>query len=365
MRKLIAVVVLAGLLAGVSVADDPQAKQDTPKKAEVTLKVGDPAPALKADKWLQGDEVKAFEPGKVYLVEFWATWCGPCISAMPHLAQLQAEYRDKGVTFIGYTNKDPNNSAEQVEAFVARRGPKLKYTFAYSDGKETHDAWMKAAGKSGIPCSFVVGRDSKLAYIGHPIYLDSVIPKVVDGTWEAEKGMAEVARVTTELFDVNRVVAAKDPGAILKSVEAFEAKYPGMAHAGYFAANRIDALVKLKKTAEATKAAERAVDEGAKWGDVVRLQQVSTALRSEANGDKALAALALKAAEGMVTAAGEKDPMALLNLANTYHAQGDKEKAQEVGKKAVEAASTASAALKRHVEQEVKKLGVGGDGGAN
>ena len=55
---------------------------------------------------------------------------------------------------------------------------------------------MKAAGRNGIPCSFVVGKDSKLAYIGHPIYLDSVIPKVVDGSWEPKEGMAEVGRVT-------------------------------------------------------------------------------------------------------------------------------------------------------------------------
>src|SRR5262245_14420021 len=120
MRKLIAVVVLAGVLAGGSSAD-PQTKQDKPKRPEPTLKVGDPPPPLKADTWLQGNEVKSFEPGKVYLVEFWATWCGPCIMAMPHLAQMQAEYKDKGVTFIGYSHKDPNNSAEQVAAFVAQR----------------------------------------------------------------------------------------------------------------------------------------------------------------------------------------------------------------------------------------------------
>jgi hypothetical protein len=73
MRKLIAVVVLAGLFAGIGAADDPKTEQEKPKRREVTLKVGDPAPALKADKWLQGDEVKAFELGKVYVVEFWAT----------------------------------------------------------------------------------------------------------------------------------------------------------------------------------------------------------------------------------------------------------------------------------------------------
>src|SRR5262249_36414263 len=99
MRNLIAVVALAGLVAGGSMADDPKDKKDV-AVPEVTLKVGDPAPQLKADKWLQGGEVKAFEPGKVYVVEFWATWCGPCISAMPHLAQLQEHYKDK-VTFIG------------------------------------------------------------------------------------------------------------------------------------------------------------------------------------------------------------------------------------------------------------------------
>jgi hypothetical protein len=277
---------------------------------------------------------------------------------------MQAQFKDKGVTFIGYSAQDHNNSAEQVAAFVAKRGPKLKYTFVYADGKETYDAWMTAAGRGGIPCSFVVGKDSKLAYIGHPIYLDSVIPKVVDGTWEAKEGAAEVARVTRELFAVNRVVAGKDPEAILKAIEEFEARHPGMAHAGYFTGQRIGALIKLKKTNEAATAAERAVDEAARWGDVTRLRAVSAALREAAKDDKALSATALKAAEGMVTAAGDKDPMALLNLATTYHALGDKEKAKEVGKKAVEAASKEPAALRRRVEQEAKKLKDEGDGGA-
>jgi hypothetical protein len=83
---------------------------------------------------------------------------------------------------------------------------------------------MTAAGHGGIPCSFVAGKDLKLAYVGHPLYLDSVIPKVVDGTWEAKEVTAEVDRVKKELAGLNRVV--------------------------------IGALVKLKKTNEAKKAAE-------------------------------------------------------------------------------------------------------------
>ena len=62
-----------------------------------------------------------------------------------------------------------------MATFVEKRGPKLGYTFAYADDRETYDAYMKAAGQGGIPCSFVVDKDGKIAYIGHPMYLGLVI----------------------------------------------------------------------------------------------------------------------------------------------------------------------------------------------
>src|SRR4051812_5087620 len=89
-----------------------------------SLKLGDPAPELRVSNWLQGDPVKSFEPGKIYVVEFWATWCAPCIGNMPHLAELQAKYKDQGVTVIAFTSKDiretPGNSEEATAAFVKK-----------------------------------------------------------------------------------------------------------------------------------------------------------------------------------------------------------------------------------------------------
>ena len=89
--------------------------------AEEKLKPGDPAPPLTVSTWLHGAEVKKFEPGQVYVVEFWATWCGPCRQIMPHMGDLQDEYRDKGVTFIGFAS-EANDKEAKVNAFVARQG---------------------------------------------------------------------------------------------------------------------------------------------------------------------------------------------------------------------------------------------------
>ena len=61
----------------------------------VTLHIGDPAPPLGPGRWLKGEPVSAFEPGKVYVVEFWATWCGPCIAAIPHISDLQKQHAPK------------------------------------------------------------------------------------------------------------------------------------------------------------------------------------------------------------------------------------------------------------------------------
>ena len=104
MKRLFAAVAVVGLSAPTASADDPKLSRDG-KEATPSLKVGDPAPALKVGKWLQGDAVTKFEPGKVYVVHFWATWCPPCIGKMPHLADLQARYKGQGVTVISFTSR--------------------------------------------------------------------------------------------------------------------------------------------------------------------------------------------------------------------------------------------------------------------
>ena len=358
MRKLLAAVVAAGL-AVMAVAQEPKAvpaakvqKKEAPKKVEPTLKVGDAAPPLKADKWMQGAEVKALEPGKTYVVEFWATWCGPCIVMMPHMAELQHEYASKGVTFIGFSSKDPNNSQEKVVSFVEKRGPKLGYTFAYQDSRETNDAWMKAAARNGIPCCFVVNKEGKIAYIGHPMYLDIVLPKVVEGTF-GEADLAKMEEVEKDVNDVFRKTSG-DPEEAAKVFAEFDAKYPMLGGIPYFNATRINVALKLKKFDDAKAVATKLMDKAVKQSDPMPLQQIAAILRSPtAKDNKDLLAVAVKAADALVTVAGDQDLNALMTASATYEAAGDKAKAVEFAEKAVAAAENDE--QKKFIQEQLER----------
>ena len=99
--------------------------------AEPTLKVGDPAPKLQNGKWVQGDPVKEFKEGKAYLVEFWATWCGPCRVSIPHLNEIHNKYKDKGLVVIGQDCWERDEAL--VGPFVEKMGDKMTYRVALDD----------------------------------------------------------------------------------------------------------------------------------------------------------------------------------------------------------------------------------------
>lgn len=102
-------------------------------KESPSLIIGDPAPSLRVSAWIKGEPFQKFKNGRVYVLEFWATWCRPCVAAMPHLSALAREYKDKA-TFIGidiYEKK--TTSLEKIKAFVDSIGPRMDYHVAADD----------------------------------------------------------------------------------------------------------------------------------------------------------------------------------------------------------------------------------------
>ncbi len=172
------------------------------------LTIGSEAPALDVEHWVQNGEgkfkkVSKFEKDKVYVVEFWATWCGPCIMSMPHIVETQKKYADKGVQIVSISDED----LQTVEEFLERELPPqiseeskdlsnfkdLTKSYCLTtdpDGSSSKD-YMQAARQNGIPCAFIVGKDAKIEWIGHPMQMDEPLDMVVAGKWDREKFATE------------------------------------------------------------------------------------------------------------------------------------------------------------------------------
>ncbi len=200
-------------------AATPDAEPAEEEKAKV-LSIGSLAPSLDIEHWF-GDSpspMSEFEPGKVYVVEFWATWCGPCLHSMPHLAELQSKYEDQGVRVVSVSNED----LETVTSFLERPvSPEIlglpepkeeadddatepdedesteeeaeritfgELTSAYSlttdPDKSVEEDYMKAAAQTGIPTAFIVGKDGHVEWIGHPMSMDGPLEAVVNDEWD-------------------------------------------------------------------------------------------------------------------------------------------------------------------------------------
>jgi thiol-disulfide isomerase/thioredoxin len=159
---------------------------------EITLKVGDPAPKLQPGKWVQGEPVQAFERNKAYLVEFWATWCAPCLANVPHLNEIHESFKNKGLVVIGQNVSE--HATETVPGIVKRT--KMAYRVALDDTRTNQAGtmqatWMDRAGIPGVPSAFLVDKQGRIAWIGYPGGLKpGVIEEVLSGSFDLGKAAA-------------------------------------------------------------------------------------------------------------------------------------------------------------------------------
>jgi thiol-disulfide isomerase/thioredoxin len=211
--------------------------------------LGDPAAKLEIAEWVKGKPVSLADgKGKtVYVVEFWATWCPPCRTSIPHLTEMQKKFKDQGVVFIGVTDEP----ASKVKPFVDKMGDKMDYIVAIDKDKETSKGYMEAYEINGIPHAFIVDKQGRVVWQGHPMAgLDEAVAKVVAGTLDVEKEKKRAA--ASEKLDAFFTAAMEGADQekldkMAKELEALDKEVGGLMQGKPFKAEEVMKMVKFQK----------------------------------------------------------------------------------------------------------------------
>jgi thiol-disulfide isomerase/thioredoxin len=132
------------------------AEADFPGEPDDVKAAGKPAPLHFTLKDMNGADVKlASFKGKVILLNFWATWCGPCKAEIPSLVELQHQYADDLVV-LGFSVDD---TVDKMKPYAAQY--KINYPLLVGNGRE--DVQEAFGPLFGIPVSVIIGRDGKIA----------------------------------------------------------------------------------------------------------------------------------------------------------------------------------------------------------
>jgi thiol-disulfide isomerase/thioredoxin len=299
----------------------------------LALGVGDKAPALKVATVVKG-KTATLAKG-VHVVEFWATWCGPCRVSIPHLTELAKKYKGKA-DFTGVSISERGaDQLGQVKKFVAQMGPKMDYNVAWDGASAT---------------TFVV-KDGNILWIGHPMDgLDEAVGQAVAGKLtlqEAKKqadekakaqqdAMKKQAEMAALLQPVMQAMQEGDTDGALAELDKIEAGHADLKPV--LGTLRFRILMGQGGGAKLTALAQRFATEDFK-DDAVMLNQLAwSIIDPEAKSVNPNYDAALIMAKRAVEVSKGQDGAILDTYALTLFKTGDKAKAIEMQTKAVELA---------------------------
>ena len=326
------------------------------------LDIGHPAPPLMIEQWYTGQPIEKLVPGRVYVIEFWATWCGPCRACMPHLSELQSRYGDK-IHLIGITSE----GAEEVNSFLAENQSTdrtwkevITYRLAQDRDGIMTQAYFRAAGLKGIPQAFIVGRDGVIDWIGCPEDIDEPLSKVVDGAWDRAEAveLRELEQRLSELtLQFNAKAKSREWDAALALLSRMQTLANDDQQSHEIRLKRLSILQRAGRGEEAAALMSQLIESA--WNNAAELNSMAWNIVI-ARGDRDLAT-ALTLAERAVELSQEQNASILDTLARVHFELGHLDQAIRWQTAAVQLQpeDSISAATLRRYQQQAEQRDVG------
>ena len=173
-------------------------------------------PSLQVTSWVRDPKVTLPDKGStnMHVITFLETWCSSCMAVLPDLWRMQEQMKGQGVVFTGIFDE----SNEVVRAFCdnGEVKPRLNYSVGVDDEHKTYDSFMKAFGKTRVPCSFVIDRAGTIVWVGPPTAgLEDTLTALNEGKFDLE-GAKKVAAAEALQDDYFKLVV-DEPGFKLVS----------------------------------------------------------------------------------------------------------------------------------------------------
>lgn len=162
--------------------------------AQSNIRIGEKAPAIKITDWIENTPADKDLAGKYIVLEFWATWCGPCIAAVPHMNELQKEFNRKDLYYISISDEP----VEKIKRTLKRVDFK-SIVVTDQTGQTQKNYGDKVEGLQAIPLTVLIDNKGIVKWVGLPTQLtQKVMADFLNGKVDSDTRQTEKITQGTE-----------------------------------------------------------------------------------------------------------------------------------------------------------------------